>query len=89
MFSESFTILPIKRNRHVKEQKHLSGNEREQNAHRALSAESQVKGRNILVVDDIITSGATLSEARRALLEAGAASVTCMAVFETKYVPDL
>jgi ComF family protein len=39
-----------------------------------------VQGRHILVVDDIITTGATVSECARILLEGGAASVSCAAV---------
>ena len=39
-----------------------------------------VQGRHVLLVDDIITSGATVSEAARMLEEAGAASVVCVAL---------
>lgn len=39
-----------------------------------------VKDRNILLLDDIITTGATVSEAARMLQEAGAKNVYCAAV---------
>jgi ComF family protein len=38
------------------------------------------EGKHILLVDDIVTSGATLLECARTLQEAGAASVRCVAV---------
>ena len=38
---------------------------------------AEVAGRRILLIDDILTSGSTLSEASRVLLQAGAASVVC------------
>ena len=39
-----------------------------------------VRGKRVLLLDDIITTGATASEAARVLLTAGAANVTCAAV---------
>ena len=46
------------------------------NAYRATNVE-QWKGKRVLVVDDVITSGATLSECCRILKTAGAASLVC------------
>ena len=46
------------------------------NAYRATNAE-QWKGKRVLVVDDVITSGATLSECCRILKTAGADSLVC------------
>ena len=39
-----------------------------------------VYGRTVLLLDDIVTTGSTMSEARRVLLEAGAKQVICLAV---------
>ena len=48
-------------------------------AYRVLSPE-MIKGKRILLVDDIITTGATISEASRVLLTAGAQEIYCAAV---------
>ena len=42
--------------------------------------ESAVRGRNMGVIDDIVTRGSPLVEERRALLHAGARAVLCVAV---------
>ena len=39
-----------------------------------------IRGKRVLLLDDIITTGSTASEAARVLLTAGAADVTCAAV---------
>ncbi|MCC8128710.1 MAG: ComF family protein [Clostridiales bacterium] len=42
-----------------------------------------VSGKRVLLVDDIITTGSTLSECSRVLLEAGAAEVVCLTLART------
>ena len=40
----------------------------------------RIRGKRVLLLDDIITTGATASEAARVLLTAGASEVTCAAI---------
>ncbi|MDR0319353.1 MAG: ComF family protein [Rickettsiales bacterium] len=74
---------------HRNDQGHKSVKERRQNiagVFRARNAEA-VRGRHILIVDDVITTGATLNELARVLLRAGAAKVS--AVSFARVVRDL
>ena len=42
-----------------------------------------IRGRRLVLVDDVMTSGATLHEAARALRRAGAASVSAVVLART------
>jgi predicted amidophosphoribosyltransferase len=54
------------------DQSGLGREQRAENLHGIMRARGSIEGRNVLVVDDILTSGATLREAARALSTAGA-----------------
>lgn len=56
---------------------------RQRNLRRAFAASETARGKHILLVDDTMTTGATLAEAARALLDAGAASVSAAVVSRT------
>jgi phosphoribosylpyrophosphate synthetase len=58
----------------------LSREERTKNVAGAFRAEGACEGRRILLVDDVVTTGATFRAAALALATAGALSVTCLAI---------
>ena len=66
------------------EQHRLKRNERKANVKGAYrAADSGIQGKRILMIDDIMTTGATLSECASVLFAAGAESVFCAVVAET------
>jgi ComF family protein len=67
----------LRRLRNTKPQAGLSQTERVTNVHRAFGMRRgyRVEGATVLVVDDVMTTGATCSEAARTLLDAGAKRV--------------
>lgn len=81
----------LRRSRHTQSQVGLHGAERRKNVLGAFVAESQfVSGKTILLVDDIATTGATLSSASTSLMEAGAVKVYALTVAKAlqKYGSD-
>jgi competence protein ComFC len=66
----------LERVRETASQVGLSDKDRSQNVKGAFKAKSgSVRGKNILIVDDITTTGATIQNCAAALLEAGAAQI--------------
>lgn len=68
----------LKRVRLTRSQVSLSTHERRQNLKNAFRVAGQVKGENILLVDDVRTTGSTVSECARTLLASGCESVTVL-----------
>ena len=74
--------LVLRRERHTKPQVDLSPIDRKKNVQKAFKANpGSVKGINILLIDDVFTTGATMNSAADALKKAGAKSVSayCLA----------
>ena len=75
-------VIPLlKKVRHTAPQSGLEGESaRRANALGAYEAlpGSRAAGKRVLLVDDVVTSGATLSECARVLCQAGAAEVVCL-----------
>ncbi len=71
-----------------KEQKKLAANQREKNLQDALGARFMarraVEGKSVCVIDDVVTSGATMRAAEKALLSWGAKRVVFACVARTK-----
>jgi ComF family protein len=74
---DPFTLC---RARETAPQTELSEDERRKNVRGAFatSAEKSLKGRSVLLVDDVYTSGATVNECSRVLIRDGAREVTVL-----------
>ena len=69
----------------IKKQSRLSKENRSKNMQGAFVATPKANGKRILLVDDIITSGATLNQAKLALLAAGAAEIQTITLAATGF----
>jgi ComF family protein len=68
------------RNKETRTQVGLSRAERRENTHNAFQARTGVAGKTVLVVDDVATTGSTLSACAAALTAAGAKEVYALTV---------
>jgi ComF family protein len=70
----------LSRTRDTKRQVGLSEGEREANVRGAFLASPLVRGQSVVLLDDVLTSGATAREAARALSSAGADRVFVLTI---------
>lgn len=68
------------RRKETRTQVGLSREERHKNVHEAFQADKGVNGRSVLIMDDVSTTGSTLSSGADALYTAGAKSVYALTV---------
>jgi len=71
------------RRRETMSQIGLTRHQRHENLRGAFRVTGQIEGRNILLVDDVFTTGTTVSECARVLRRAGAAGVWVVTVART------
>lgn len=87
-FPEAEVVLEtLARVRHTPPQVGLNPKERRDNVHKAFAVPrpEEVKGKNILLVDDLYTTGATVKECARVLKRAGAKRVEVLTVARVKH----
>jgi ComF family protein len=77
----------LSRARGTRPQTELTAGERRANVARAFTASRRVRGAHVLLVDDIVTTGATAAECARTLRAAGARAVGVLAVARVLAVP--
>jgi ComF family protein len=73
----------LRRTRYTSAQTGLPKEERRRNLRDAFEADSCVRGRNVLLVDDVMTTGATLEHCAQALYHAGAQQVHAVVAART------
>lgn len=78
-------FLSLRRIRYTQPQTGLSTNDRRKNVRRAFEVTDKkaAKGRTILLVDDVTTTGNTLNECARVLKRAGSKEVLCLTLART------
>lgn len=80
----SVKVMPLLKKTGKNQRQHdLNAHERIENVKNVFSVCSEVKGLNILLVDDIVTTGATLVSCAKELYKSGAKSVECVCFAST------
>jgi predicted amidophosphoribosyltransferase len=75
----------LTRHRRTKTQHELPKTRRQDNVRNAFKANKRfVSGKSVILIDDVCTSGATISACALALFEAGATSVTALTLAKVR-----
>ena len=71
----------LEKTRHTESQTLVKNKkERSRNLENSMKSSGSVRGRNVIILDDVTTTGATFGDARRALKDVGAKKILCMAL---------
>lgn len=81
---DNLLMAAIVKTKETKPQEGLSRTERKTNLVGAYDTNADVRGKVVLVIDDVKTTGATLNECAKVLKRAGAAEVYALTVASTK-----
>ena len=77
----------LRRRRWTSSQTRLNWQQRQRNVHEAFTAQAaRVRGETVLLIDDVLTSGATVNACARALTQAGARRVFVLAAARTPHL---
>jgi ComF family protein len=79
----------VRRSRHTPAQTGLSARQRKSNLRGAFSVRRNPRGRHIILIDDVLTTGSTLNELAQTLKDAGAARVDAWVIGRTLSGPHL
>lgn len=88
-FHRPYIPAALHRRRHTESQVHLNFQQRQQNVAGAfIATPHRVRGKNILVIDDVATTSATLDACAHALLDAGANQVYGLTMARAVFKPQ-
>ena len=75
----------VRRKRATPFQSGLSARERAKNLQSAFAVRGELSGEHVLIVDDVITTGATMRQLARVVKKAGATNVSALAIARAAY----
>ena len=82
IYHKTYVPNVLKRQRATPSQGHLTAQERNRNVRGAFKVThpNKIKGKRILLIDDVLTTGSTVNECTKVLLKAGAKSVDVLTI---------
>ena len=80
IYKKEYLPSVLVRSKRTESQGHMSSTQRKQNIKNAFKIQNadRIKGKKVLLIDDVMTTGATINECTKVLLKAGAKSVSIL-----------